>query len=784
MTQSIPNRKSNLIGPPVKRGQLARLVQFSLAVSFLAVQGAWAQTAQPVPIPADGWEVTFDPATSSLDCRHLATGNRLAGPLAFTASQGGGAPVAWTIQPARDSVSRRLALVDPRNDVQGYLNILGDGNRLSLSVLPRPRQNYSGELTFTAETTLGAQAFACRTRLPEQSLVLQMASGPSDSLLNESLFDPQRDLAVRFSGRQVSISTHPAAGNLPPTFRVRISAAVLKPGVSEISMEMVPDYYRARYVPDYRLIDRKRAPTPPTGWMSWNAYFDVAGEKENLEEARIAARLLKPFGLQIWSIESWQENSLELPVSRFYNLTLRASPVEFPHGMKWLAQQIRDLGFRPGIWTVPFGTGDAHFYETHKKWFLHDTQGQPMRNWCGRYLLDPSQAAVRQHMEETHRIMSAEWGYEFFKIDGMSGTGPGYSAHFFERPEVRAAFQEPCQDPYRLSIEALRRGIGPDRILLACQGHYTGPDVAVADASRVGSDIVTPGQPPHWENYLNQARISQAQLFTNNLVWYTDPDTLMVGQPTPLGVARIAATVVALPGQLTFFGDKLGALSAQRMRLLQSVLPVCDVHPLDLLPIADLKPVWDLKVRRPFATWDVVSMFNWGEEPREYNLPFADLGLDGRKEYLLYEFWSRKLIGVARDSIKLRVDPRSNLLLAVHPLESRPQFLSTDRHISQGGVELTALAWNADRGELSGKLQLVANDPLTMAVHVPAGYRFSKAVGVGAAVENVSHAGPVTSVVLRSATSGEAGVVLTFVPPATGAGLPEAPVRAAVSSKN
>jgi alpha-galactosidase len=170
--------------------------------------------------------------------------------------------------------------------------------------------------------------------------------------------------------------------------------------------------------------------------MSWNAYFDTAGEKENLDEARIGAQFLKPYGLEIWSIESWQDNSPKLPVSDFYNLTLRPSPDKFPHGMKWLAEQIRALGFRPGIWTVPFGTGDRAYYEAHRQWFLHDGQGQPMQNWCGRFLLDPSQPEVRQQMEESHREMSKDWGYEFFKIDGMSGHNEGYSAHFYERPEV------------------------------------------------------------------------------------------------------------------------------------------------------------------------------------------------------------------------------------------------------------------------------------------------------------------------------------------------------------
>lgn len=709
------------------------------------------------------WTVGFDPLSSTLECVHSLTKTRVVGHLSFSVLRAGKA-TSWSIQAARDSVLERLAIVDPEGDVQAYVNIVGDSDRICLSVLPRPPHVYVGELRFTPETSLRARAFACRIRPPVDSPVVQMASGPADSRLNDSLFDPERDLVLHFGGKTVSIHTQPISPDQSPTFRADLTASVLQGGASAstITIEVLPDYYHARYVPDYRLIDRKRCPIPPTGWMSWNAYFDTAGEKENLDEARLGARYLKQFGLDIWSIESWQENSARLPVSDFHNLTLRASPEKFPHGMKWLADQIRGLGFRPGIWTVPFGTGDASFYNEHREWFLHDPQGRPMRNWTGQYVLDPSQPEVRQHIEETHRTMSADWGYEFFKIDGMSGENGGYSAHFYERPEVRAAFHESCADPFRLSIEALRRGIGPDRIFLACQGHYTGPEVASVDAARLGADIVKPNQRPHWENYLNQARVTLAQLFVNNLVWYNDPDTLMVGEAAPLSVARIAATVIALPGQLTFLGDKLGSLSPERMRLLQQVLPVADVHPLDVAPVADLKPVWDLKVQRPFASWDVVSIFNWGDRPREFRIPFTLLGLDGSKGYLLWEFWSRKFIGVRRGSIEVHVEPRSNLLLGVHELLLRPQFLSTDRHLAQGTVELDDLAWNQDRSTLTCTLKLVADDPLTVFVHVPAGYAFRTASSSDANVDNTANEGSVMSVRLRRSSSGQAKLVLSF----------------------
>ncbi len=739
-------------------------VLLAAGLTPLLAHSAPESVSGPVALgPRGAWTVTFDPDSSTLDCEHTTSKIRVTGQLSFTVLRGG-STAAWSIQPARDSISSRLAIVSPENDVQGYVTFVGDGNRLTISVLPRPRQMYKGELRYSSETSLGAKAFACRTRLGEPGMVVQMASGPADSLLNDSIFDPERDLVLGFSGRLVAIQTLAFNSGEAPTFLADLAAGVLQDGAtaSTITLEILPDYYRSRYVPDYHLIDRKRSPTPPTGWMSWNAYFDVAGEKENLEEARVAARHLKQFGLDIWSIESWQENSLKLPVRGFHNLTLRASPEEFPHGMKWLAGEIRALGFKPGIWTVPFGTGDADFYQAHRGWFLHDAKGKPMENWCGRYLLDPSLHEVRKHMEETHRIMSQEWGYEFFKIDGMSGANKGYSAHFYERPEVHAAFHNPCKDPYRLSVEALRRGIGPDRIFLACQGHYTGPEVAYADASRLGSDIVHPGQPPRWENYLSQARMTVAQLFVNNLIWYNDPDTLMVGEAAPVPVARIAATVVALPGQLTFFGDKLSQLPPERMRLLQQVLPVADVRPLDLVPLADLKPVWDLKVRRPFGRWDVVSIFNWEDKPQAFRVPIAALGLDDGKSYLLWEFWSRKFLGAARENIETNVDPRSNVLLAVHEVLDRPQFLSTDRHVAQGTVELAGMNWNQERKELSCDFKLVAGDPLTVFVHVPAGYTFRNATATGANIEKTDGASAVTSVVLRRSDSGTAKVVLSF----------------------
>ena len=121
-----------------------------------------------------------------------------------------------------------------------------------------------------------------------------------------------------------------------------------------------------------------------------------------------------------------------------------------------------------------------YFMKRIKGWFLHDKSGKPISSWNGRYTLDPTVPEAREHLRKIHQIASKEWGYEYFKIDGMSGRNHGYCAHLYERPEIRACFQDPsCPNPFELCIKAFREGIGEDRVFLACQGAHlrTGANV-------------------------------------------------------------------------------------------------------------------------------------------------------------------------------------------------------------------------------------------------------------------------------------------------------------------
>lgn len=627
----------------------------------------------------------------------------------------------WEVVKSRDGVLDRYAIVDIENNVQGYLVFNPSIDALEVLFYHRTAQNYLGELTLDGEIKFSQDGFTCKTIPNKNERVLLLNKGSADSLLNDSIFSPLQDLLLQMKSSDLLIQTIQKG-----KFSFRMSGEITEASESSFVFQLRADYFKKRYVPYYRSLAKKNTLKAPTGWMSWNTYFDTATAEDNLKEARLGKKYFLPLGCEIWSIESWQGNSDKLPVSGFYNMDLEINKKQFPKGMKELADEIRKLGFRPGIWMAPFGTGNTDFYKTHKDWFLHDKEGKPIASWNGKYTLDPTVKAARDHLKEIHRIASKEWGYEFFKIDGMSGRNHGYCAHLYERPEIKACFSDPaCKNPFELCIQAFREGIGEDRIFLACQGHSSGPEAYYADASRIGADIVHANQPVLWDGVMNQGRCLLNQVFTHNIVMISDPDTLLV-HDLPIEEARTSATIVALPGQLTFFGDKLSLLKEEKISILQKTLPVADIYPGNLYPFFHMLPIWNLSIyNKLLGNYNVIAFFNWEEESQIISATTKELGLYNQ-EYLGFEFWTEETIkhDTKDNKITLTVPPHGVRLVALHEIKKHPQWISSNRHIVQDASELTSYYWIEDKQALKGRIKLIANFSIKTYVNIPEEYRF------------------------------------------------------------
>ncbi len=726
-----------------------------------AISAAFPGPRQAAAAEVGGWKVSFDEQSSSLklECGEA----RIEGRLSFTGPQkvtGGGVgaddrTAAWRVCKARDGVDSRLALVDVKDNVHGYISFQASGGGVSMLVYHRTAFAYHGELRFDAEVKYRPDAFSCSVTPRKGDRVLSIRSGRASLVGDDALFSPGADEVLR--------ATH--GGFVADGDGWRYSAAfrIDDPAEDSAVFAIEGDYYKSRWVPNFRPLDRRRAPHAPTGWLSWNTYFDQAGSKENLDEARFAAKWFKPFGMEIWNIESWQDNSPKLPVSNFHNMNLETYAAQFPEGMKWLADEIRKLGFKPGLWMAPFGTGNANFYKEHVDWFLHDANGKPISCWNGKFTLDPTVPAAREHLKRIFDKASHDWGYEFFKIDGMSGRGPGYCAHLYERPDIRARFADPqCPNPFELCVRAFREGIGDDRIFLACQGHFTGAEAAYADCSRTGADIVHPNEPVKWNNLLLQSRCTVNQFFVHSIVFWSDPDCMLVNQAAlERGQAEVETAIVALPGQQTFAGDHLAELAPDRVRLIQQALPVVPTHPGKLYPQFGHLPVWDLAVSRPFGSWHVVALFNWTDSEADVACDWSEIGESEGRRFIAWDFWRGEMLGEISGRLELAVPPRSVRLVSLRPALGRPQVLTSDRHITQGGVELEDESWSG--GVLTVKVAAVAGFPQTLRVAVPEGFAFSRVSADGASVEpSMEASGRVLALAVSSGAGGTVSLSAEF----------------------
>ncbi len=630
----------------------------------------------------------------------------------------------WKFSPSRDAVADRFALVDPKGDVQGYLRFVADADNVEILFLHRTAQNYGGELSLDGEISIGdGGAILCRTRPSDTERILNLNLGGADSPNQDSLFSPEGDLLLAVDAQNMNMKNL-GSGRA----KLQIRSDVKSAAQSSVRISLKKDWFKKRYAPYFKAMDFDESKPAPSGWMSWNTYFDKATAEDNLAEARVGKKYLQPFGCEYWSIESWQENSDKLPVSKFHNLNLKPNPSQFPEGMAKLAEDIRALGFKPGIWIAPFATGNADFYNAHKDWFLHDADGNPVSCWNGTYTLDPTNDEALAHMEKILRTASQEWGYEFFKIDGMSGRNKGYCAHMFERPEVRAAFKNPdCKNPFERCTAAFRRAIGDDRFFLACQGHLTGPEAAYADASRSGADIVSPNKPVMWKNILNQAVCTANQVFSHNISMVSDPDTLLVRE---IGdeQARVSATVIALPGQLTFFGDKLALLSPGKMKILQQTLPPVRSRPSALYPYFKLPPVWLLSIKSPvLGQHKTVALFNFSDSDMELSASAEELGLNTDTKYAAFEFWTQTPIESISLPFAWKVPARGVRVFGIFEKSDIPRWIGSDRHISMSGMEIKELKWDASALKLSGKISFPGDFPLDEFFYLPEGLKVASA---------------------------------------------------------
>ena len=469
--------------------------------------------------------------------------------------------------------------------------------------------------------------------------------------------------------------------------------------------------------------------TPPANapavWCSWYYYGTEFTEALCREDLAALAKEHVPFDVFLiddcWqqAYGDWQPNG------------------RWPGGMKAMADEIRAAGYIPGLWTCPYlAAPNSRLAQEHPEWLLKLADGNRC-TFSKSFVLDPTFPGVCEHLENEYRRMARDWGYAYHKMDFMRPVYLDPKVRFHDHTVTRL-------EAYRMGLEAIRRGMGPDIYLSVCGGHYGG-SIGLANTQRSGSDVGDRWEPAAITRFQqNLLRTWMGRL------WHTDADAMMVRRreqddgKVPGGKFRLGrftdpeAQVVALnqylAGGIVCFTERFQELAPDRKRLYTHVIPSVNSPAVPLPSTLQLDALHgscpsQLLTRvtprcKDLLPWVTVTVVNWADESHDEQVVLSPQVLDtlAGPAYLVFDWFEQKLLGRydAGACIPLgKLPPHSARLLRITSWDGRqPVLAGTDLHFSGGGVEIAD--WRVAPDGVDGRIDTHWQVPVKLTVAFPA----------------------------------------------------------------
>ncbi|MCQ2397531.1 MAG: alpha-galactosidase, partial [Lentisphaeria bacterium] len=405
------------------------------------------------------------------------------------------------------------------------------------------------------------------------------------------------------------------------------------------------------------------------GWNSWDYYRWTITEEEVLENARFIAsdpvlskkikRIIVDDGWQ-YCYGVWEPNPL------------------FPHGMKYLAEQITALGFEPGLWFAPTVIEpQCPIAQLDGDMLALSEGGQPTLAFrCMErrgFLLDPTVPKARDFIRKTFEKY-VEMGFKYFKLDFMGTT---LNARRFHDESV------PRSEIQRLIVKAVAEGVRGRAKILGCN-YIFGAGNEFVDDVRVSSDIHS-----RWDSVVDNAVATAVNAHTNGRLWRNDPDFSVIrGRDTSddpdlyrlkcyavytlpedeykpiydfalsdlsLEQAEVSLSMVVMAAGAINLSDKLTRLNAKGVDLLRRLVsaPVGETGvALDQFE-SERPSLWLQKVDGRFAR---ALLINWTDKEKTLEIDLARHGIDATEAK---DFWRDVPIAISDGVLKATLPPTS-----------------------------------------------------------------------------------------------------------------------------
>lgn len=466
--------------------------------------------------------------------------------------------------------------------------------------------------------------------------------------------------------------------------------------------------------------------TPPIGWMTWYAVKFRASEETVLENARFQAEHLKDYGANtIWVDWEWYHERLVGNRDDGVN-SLYPDPKKYPNGMKYVADQIRELGLIPSLWI-------GYTNEPCKNEYIEKYPDIVLADdlvWCGRYFYDFSNPHYLDEYLPEAIANVHKWGYEAVKFDTIPMSVKMHDIYHDNMYDPTLTTKE----AYYNMIKKTRELLGEDVYMLSCSGSGNSSILwasDIFDAARIGDDIFT------WEEHLvNVGRILEFYPL-HNIQLHVDADNVVIREEfNDMEQAKARATIISLLGLPMTFGDEFSCLTEERVDILKRCLPILEIHPMDLTPAVfdNEKLLINLRIAKEYEEYQVTGVYNQKDKEAERTLNLKeDLHLE-EGTWLVYDYFRDQFMGKVTDEISLDLVPYEGRILSLRPEKGVPQIISTSRHITQGAAEIREMDYTEDVLTISAAL--VENDSYTVTIYVPEGYKMAEYSGFDSCTED------------------------------------------------
>jgi hypothetical protein len=464
----------------------------------------------------------------------------------------------------------------------------------------------------------------------------------------------------------------------------------------------------------------------------WYIYGDRITEDDVLNQLRLLEKSpLRSYGISVIGLGEWQIQRPQAgdTADRYGFGENQEDKSLFPHGVKWLADQVDSMGFQGSFGAnYAYAAPESSIAKIHVPWVIWKDLSRLEFGYPIDFTDPAAQDWIRKIAHRAVEFKAKAWWDDF---DGGPKQGPLHD------PEKIMQFED-----IREGLKVIRQEVGPDVFMHHfCCGPYFAY-IGLADQVRVGRDSAALGD---FEGFKEMARQLAANYMLHQRFWINDPDSLYVGgqdfvhnpgatsigaDPATLDEARMRLQYQLSTGGFVTLGEDMGDSDTARTRLLTLVLPPYGqaARPLDLF-VHTTPEMYDLKVKTSWDEWHVLMVQNWGDDDKNYEVRFDKLGLDEKQSYLIYRFWDQTFLGEFRDCASLRVKARQGETFAIRNMPEHPWVLSTDMHLTQGGVELSDVKYDAGTKQLTGFAKRHPGAEGHVVIYAPYGYHVHEASG-------------------------------------------------------